>query len=277
MARFAIMHDITKSSSRQPAIKAETTPDLPGNKPFVRKEASNSKEDHHDERVMAEFTGRQLYKLWGKDIGIEFSPQNRKTSVGAQKSGVDFFGEKSTVDEYGRKDTTLYRIDEKCSLYYINGKLNTFALELRGVNRRNEAQTGWFVNEEHTTTHYNFLYPYLTVEKLTPGTLELEQIRGAEGILVRKKTLQEYLEKSGLPLQRLLRLEKELAAKRASGRQEDICPGIHCTVSDNLNEKPFNLIVSKKILLSICEQHFAIDWDGYKIMGRDEKYTPPGG
>lgn len=184
----------------------------------------------------------------------KLSSVQRIYDVEQQKRGIDVIASKEKHTAY---------IDEKAQLYYINKRLPTFAFEL-GFSTESARHTGWLLNDELATTHYFLLW--ISAETSSLAQFSKEKITSVEGIMIRKSDLRKYLDEHGLDYKTLSEVENKLHEKAVTGRHDSPIDGIYFYVSDKkkYSEAPVNLVIGKKILLSIASGHYQIVPKGYR-------------
>ena len=160
----------------------------------------------------------------------------RNTNKKLQISGID------TIFIYGG---IQYCCDEKVAAHYINKPLHTFAFELSFIDRAGQLRDGWFLDNKKQNDCY--LLCWIDEAKVDKPK-SIDDIISGEIILIRKDKLLEYLETVGWDINRLRIKAKEIRFDGNSnfGNLKD--NGVKFSFSNNLVEKPINLIIPRDIL-----------------------------
>lgn len=181
----------------------------------------------------------------------ELTSAQRITDIETQREGIDVIVSKNSWQAL---------IDEKAQLYYINNGLPTFAFEL-GFLLDGRETIGWFLNDELRTDRYFLLWPNATTSDLK--RLTAKDFTAVYGLMIKKKSVQQYLQGIGLSKEHLLRKLHQLRASGTVGKHPSGNSGVYYYVSDpNLySESPINLVISKKILKNIASAAYNIKPD----------------
>ena len=181
----------------------------------------------------------------------ELSSAQRITDIEMQREGIDVIAKKNGWQAL---------IDEKAQLYYINNVLPTFAFEL-GFLLDGHETIGWFLNEELHTDRYFLLWPNATTSDLEH--LTAKDFTLVYGLMIKKKSIQQYLQNLGLSKEHLLKRLHQLRADGDIGKHPSGNSGVYFYVSDpsQYSESPINLVISKKILKSIASAAYNIKPD----------------
>lgn len=132
-----------------------------------------------------------------------------------------------------------YKADEKAAVRWRN--LKTYSLEVSFINRRNEVQEGWFVNEDLENNSYVFVW----VDK--DG--EEESVTLA---VVLKKKLHEYLQSIGWGRESLL--NKSRLIREGNTNLGDInINGCKFSYSERLVEKPVNILLPREKYMKLAD------------------------
>ena len=181
----------------------------------------------------------------------ELSSAQRITYSETQREGIDVIVTKNSWQAF---------IDEKAQLYYINDGLPTFAFEL-GFLLDGRETIGWFLNDALRTDRYFLLWPNATTSDLE--CLTAKDFTSVYGLMIKKKSVQQYLQGIGLSKEHLLRDLHQLRADGTVGKHRSGNSGVYYYVSDpnQYSESPINLVISKSILKNIASAAYNIKPD----------------
>lgn len=160
-------------------------------------------------------------------------------------------------------------VDEKCATNYWDRPLNTFSMELSfdmcdkqsglPIGKRYK---GWFVNPNNISEYYALGY----VSAESKENLIQGQLKSFECILVNKDKIRAYL-KDAMKVTDLTEVEAELQARidagigklnQRGGYFYYPADGIKVVRSEQLAEKPVNIVISKQTLSSLSDIHCII-------------------
>lgn len=201
---------------------------------------SNFKKDINVEREVGKFLDIHLYP----HISNHFF---RVDSKNFQKKGIDLELESKGLE---------YLIDEKCAFYYANKNLQSFTFEL-SFKFNGHIKTGWFLNPELNTTHYNLMWLNTIDSRISPLDITAEQIREIEVMTISKERIQEYLNKLNLSDEKLKILAENQRLKKI--KRNFLNKGIDLIFSNSIPEEPINLKINKVILKELAEQHYKVN------------------
>lgn len=207
--------------------------------------------DMRAEQALAKFLDDHLYHELHKEG--KFTSFQRVTSITEQKQGIDVIAKTAKTAAY---------IDEKAQLHYINQTRPTFAFELEFL-LDGRPMEGWFLNDELKTTHYLLLWPNAKTEDLSQITAA--DFTKVEGMMISKAKMKSYLEALGINNDFLKDVTRRLRKKGVTGPQHTAYDGIKFYVSPatEYRENPVNMVISKKVLLKICDAHYMITQAGF--------------
>lgn len=171
----------------------------------------------------------------------------------AQRRGIDMI----------LRDTNgeIYYIDEKSQTTYLNNPLPTFAFEIsyesNGVTKK-----GWLVDEDIKTTHYILVYPGSESIKTYRELKNVEDIDFAEIILIDKSRLMKELYKLGINEELLIESAKKISIENPKVSIENVPREFGRLVKSNqLTEKPVNLVIKRTILENIASAIWKVHKD----------------
>lgn len=155
-------------------------------------------------------------------------------------------------------DDREFRVDEKAQLYYLNKDLPTFAFEINFL-RSGWPTTGWLCNDTLKTDLYLLIWPFAKQDD--PKGIRADQFTKADCLLIQKKAILRFLEKNGLPIERMMRDAKKIREEGKTGKLPiEGVRGIYYYASNpnRYREAPINVVISKKHLLSIKQRRYIV-------------------
>lgn len=195
------------------------------------------KSDAEKERILNVFLDKYLFRQ------KYFSNVDRKTDIENQINGIDV---QLDIDDLNLKNIN---IDEKAQLHYLDGGLPTFAFELIFRNRNLDFVLGWLMDATKLTTHYLL---YFVKTKDGKSLNNVEDIIYVEYLLISKIKLIKYLEEEDLTQTKLTQMAYELKNKESGAHHKSNQLPYYFFYSDQLAEKPVNLIIRKKKLYELA-------------------------
>jgi len=213
---------------------------------------STFSQDLNQERIMSRYLDNHLY-----NSGV-FEKCQRTDNMDEQDGGCDIVLTSSFWNIHECK------VDEKAQLTYFNKDQATFAFELfyqkESSNGQYETRVGWFLNENKINEAYLLVWPFSNSSAKSGkiDNLRYEDIAGIRYLIVKKNKLIKYLENKGLTRERLLKSAQYYFKQRQSLLGERMYPreydkDVYYTRSDNLNEKPVNLVIKRDILWILAD------------------------
>jgi hypothetical protein len=146
-----------------------------------------------------------------------------------------------------------YKIDEKAQLHYLNTDLPTFALEIDYL-KDGRLMKGWLYNPEKATEAYAFVFSI----HLIKGKINLKEeadIDSCEVILISRIRLVLALSMLDLNFGICREHSKQLRKDENENKMEHIRSGFNFQISNQLSERPVNLIVKKTFLEKIGKKY----------------------
>lgn len=212
------------------------------------------KTDMEGEKKVSEFLDTFFYNLLNQPF---YRNHNDKE---LQYKGVDI---QFNIPNIGYK----YICDEKCSLYWANKNLQTFALEIDYINNGGNLHTGWLLDKTHINNSYNFIYldsvhddeGDYDVDKFKPSHIEKTTC-----YIVRKDILHKYLNGLGWDREALLNKAKEI--RETNGKCEMCYPAensinnIKFHINLKTQEKSVNILVTRKALEKLADFIYTYDF-----------------
>ena len=157
--------------------------------------------------------------------------------------------QRNGIDLTLSRDGYSFLVDEKAQLGYIGRSLPCFALEINSYGPDGRLRTGWLFDEQKKTEVYAFVFDIrLHAEKTRIDTPE--EVAGASIVLVNRHRLINHLERGGLDRFTLTRQAEEMRRTGALRRYVPE-PGWKLAYSEQLAERPVNLLVKRKFLMTI--------------------------
>lgn len=201
--------------------------------------ASTRQLDNLSEKAINTFLSKFFYNKLFKEVRFE-------TDKAQQIAGVDVTADGLLIDNKAMSSPN-----------YINNPKNTFILELLVHSDICGEYLGWFLNPDIVTTHYLFVWiPEANVPSGGRIT-DSRQIKKLEVMLVDKSLMRHIIE-THCSNERLLQVAHNMVAKdvrnmsiRELGNHN--CP--YFVYSNQLNEKPVNLVVPKNWLKWAAIKH----------------------
>ena len=201
------------------------------------------KKDDEDSRKVSNVVDKYVYS------SDTFSDTGRTWDYKTQISGVDAWFSTSAF---------TYQCDEKCSVYWMNKNLETFALELSAYSpKKNHRYPGWFMQKSKCDS-YAFIY----INKCdgTIDDFQEKDIKEIEYILVRKSALVNYLNCIGYTYDRLKEINYDLVYNQARmEKYKDKDYNIRFTYMPwKFKEKAVNLLIPRETLRFLSDYNAVI-------------------
>lgn len=157
------------------------------------------------------------------------------------------------VDAIFTYNGQTYHCDEKAAVNWIGKHLPTFSMELTFIDRANKLADGWFVKEGSKTDSYLFMW--------------LDDVY--EIALVRKRDIENYLERLGWDIDKLYRKAEKIRYEddRKFGFLNE--NGCKFSFSDYMPEEPVNVLVPRKELvrMAVYTNKFPYEEEDKKVFG----------
>ncbi|WP_431127045.1 hypothetical protein [Flagellimonas flava] len=193
---------------------------------------SNFKDDLSRERLFSHFLDGQYQKC------LKYYSFKRTSNIEEQLLGVDLtFTHKQTG--------SVYHIDEKAQLDYLNTNLPTFAFELC-YEKDGEQKIGWFLDVNKKTDFYSLITGIYADEKDCFTTCNIT--------FVNRKKLLDFLNSKGITREKMMRLthsQPHYHGKMQLENLDSFSEGYLFFSRRNKIEKPVNLILKLELLYSI--------------------------
>lgn len=203
---------------------------------------SNRVMDSRGERAIGLFLDKYFYpKLvsMGRVKSVE-----RIYDASLQKKGIDIVVSGNI------------KVDEKTQLYYINKPLDTFIFEIDyWKTESGSIIDGWFISKTNETDIYLLLWINKARTSMI-NRLVSEDFIEVEACILSKKKVKEYIQRQGLTDGRLKEISKQM--RKDAKKYWDISDECHLSFSQQLEEKPVNLVVKKRVLEELCEGMYLI-------------------
>ena len=156
-------------------------------------------------------------------------------------------------------------VKAQASAKYINKPVPTFVQELLYTAKNRTEHIGWFLDDTLTDTYVDvWIHAANTNERGMPESPD--DIIDVEVMFVDKVPLVAYLESKGYTAEVLLKRAREM---RSVGyyRQDSVLPDqddneMWLSYSDDLAEKPVNLVIKKRVLRKFATKHVRVTKSG---------------
>ncbi len=194
--------------------------------------------DMHVERVIAQYLDEHLYN------DGRFSRHDRTDGREEQLKGSDII---ISVPSLGIKDAV---VDEKAITHYMTRQLPTFALELSFLSQSGNVVEGWLTDTEKVTDYYLMMWPLAT----KPWSIEIQDIKSIEYMLVRRADILQWLACQGYTLDKLKEKARIIRETITENGAIDKVNGkdFWFFLTTKLTECPINVVIRKKIYESLA-------------------------
>lgn len=196
-----------------------------------------SKLRNEDERLMGVVNDLLDHCVYSKPC---FSSVVRCNDTDEQRSGVDI---------RFKYDGHEYICDEKAAVRYINKTLNTFSFELSFINRKGEIGNGWLISEREKNDSFMLVW----VNKANSDhPKSYRDIVDAEWMLIPRRAVMLYIEKSGYDTPRLITKDESIRLENDTNFGDMRVDGLKFSYSLQLIEEPINVIIPRYQLRHIA-------------------------
>ena len=194
--------------------------------------------DMHVERVIAQYLDEHLYN------DVRFTRHDRTDGREEQLKGSDII---ISVSSLGIKDAI---VDEKAITHYMTRQLPTFALELSFLSQSGNVVEGWLTDTEKVTEYYLMMWPLAT----KPWTIEIQDIKSIEYMLVKRSDILQWLASQGYTLDKLKEKANVIRETITENGAIDKVNGkdFWFFLTTKLAECPINVVIRKKIYESLA-------------------------
>lgn len=194
--------------------------------------------DMHVERVIAQYLDEHLYN------DGRFTRHDRTDGREEQLKGSDII---ISVPSLGIKDAI---VDEKAITHYMIRQLPTFALELSFLSQSGNVVEGWLTDTEKVTEYYLMMWPLAT----KPWTIEIQDIKSIEYMLVKRSDILQWLANQGYTLDKLKEKANIIRETVTENGAIDKVNGndFWFFLTTKLAECPINVVIRKKVYESIA-------------------------
>ena len=189
--------------------------------------------DMHVERVIAQYLDEHLYN------DGRFTRHDRTDGREEQLKGSDII---ISVPSLGIKDAI---VDEKAITHYMIRQLPTFALELSFLSQSGNVVEGWLTDTEKVTEYYLMMWPLAT----KPWTIEIQDIKSIEYMLVKRSDILQWLASQGYTLDKLKEKANVIRETITENGAIDKVNGkdFWFFLTTKLAECPINVVIRKKV------------------------------
>ena len=194
--------------------------------------------DMHVERVIAQYLDEHLYN------DGRFTRHDRTDGREEQLKGSDII---ISVPSQGIKDAI---VDEKAITHYMIRQLPTFALELSFLSQSGNVVEGWLTDTEKVTEYYLMMCPLAT----KPWTIEIQDIKSIEYMLVKRSDILQWLASQGYTLDKLKEKANVIRETITENGAIDKVNGkdFWFFLTTKLAECPINVVIRKKVYESLA-------------------------
>ena len=194
--------------------------------------------DMHIERVIAQYLDEHLYN------DGRFTRHDRTDGREEQLKGSDII---ISVPSLGIKDAI---VDEKAITHYMIRQLPTFALELSFLSQSGNVVEGWLTDTEKVTEYYLMMWPLAT----KPWTIEIQDIKSIEYMLVKRSDILQWLASQGYTLDKLKEKANVIRETITENGAIDKVNGkdFWFFLTTKLAECPINVVIRKKVYESLA-------------------------
>ena len=194
--------------------------------------------DMHVERVIAQYLDEHLYN------DGRFTRHDRTDGREEQLNGSDII---ISVPSLGIKDAI---VDEKAITHYMIRQLPTFALELSFLSQSGNVVEGWLTDTEKVTEYYLMMWPLAT----KPWTIEIQDIKSIEYMLVKRSDILQWLASQGYTLDKLKEKANVIRETITENGAIDKVNGkdFWFFLTTKLAECPINVVIRKKVYESLA-------------------------
>jgi hypothetical protein len=205
------------------------------------------KRDMRAEQELAKYLDSQLYPfVLGNGVSY-----NRNHDLERQYRGSDI---EFTVD--GK----LVVMDEKGQLNYINNNKHSYILEIGYYDAGNNWHDGWLIDRNMINHGYILVFPNAKTTDL--DTIVSSDFRETTCLFVDKTKILNYLDSIGLSIDRLKNISLDVKNSGNVGYIEyPDSKDVFFYVSNGLNEKPLNIVVSRKVLDVLAYRIYNINYN----------------
>ena len=194
--------------------------------------------DMHVERVIAQYLDEHLYN------DGRFTRHDRTDGREEQLKGSDII---ISVPSLGIKDAIVH---EKAITHYMIRQLPTFALELSFLSQSGNVVEGWLTDTEKVTEYYLMMWPLAT----KPWTIEIQDIKSIEYMLVKRSDILQWLASQGYTLDKLKEKANVIRETITENGAIDKVNGkdFWFFLTTKLAECPINVVIRKKVYESLA-------------------------
>ena len=189
--------------------------------------------DEHSEKIVSQFLQKYFY------------PSLNPTSI---EIVDDKCRQVKGIDIILNLNNKIYTIDEKTTVRYV--KLPTFSLELEFINRNNKLQQGWLLDNSKINDYYLFAW----LEELNdPIIVNIDSIKSMDVAIVNKNNIINYLNSLGWTKDNLQKKTNKIRSNPNENLGNFKDNGCKFSISNNLREKPINVLLKKTTYKEIAD------------------------
>lgn len=176
----------------------------------------------------------KVYEFLDKNFyNTEVTNFERVTDKLRQVSGID------VIFDIGDKH---YIADEKAAVRYRN--LKTYTLELSFINKNNETQDGWLINEGQVNNSYVFVW-------IDKDEFEQESVTAA---VIMKDKILDYLKNKGWTKENLVKKMNYIREGKQTYTGDIYQDGCKFIFSKQLVEQPINIQLPRSVYMKLADK-----------------------
>lgn len=199
----------------------------------MRETSKLRKEDEHISELVSDLLDKYFY--------IKFKEFSRINNTILQTSGIDIV--------FKGKHGKNYLCDEKAAVQWINKPLHTYAFEVSYINRANEIQKGWLLDEQMVNNIY--LCIYIDEAKVAKPS-SIEDFIQLTIDAVEKKVILGYFESIGFTKEKLLAKADKVRCNEDEPLGDIYENGCRFVISREFVEQPVNVLISRRKLVELA-------------------------
>lgn len=191
------------------------------------------KTDEKNSNIVTEWLEKNLYS-------VHTTEYSKKDDLENQIKGIDCTFKIDGIE---------YKCDEKAAVAFINKPLHTFAFELSFINKFNQIQDGWLLNDDLETDIYGLVWIDKAKSNILTSIDDIEEVTTA---YIKKKDILQYLEDLGWSIDNLYRKSDAIRENNGDVYMGNIFKnGCKFAYSKQLVEKPINVLIPREKLIEM--------------------------
>lgn len=165
------------------------------------------------------------------------------------------------IDSIFKLNDELYICDEKSAIRYANKNLQTFSIELCFINKTDNLNVGWFLNDKNINNSYLFIWIDKAIVNEFNLFKSIDDLKKVEIALVKKDKIRKYLDDLGWNKENLLKKCERILENEHENLTSKDFPDIKFSFSKKLVEKPVNILIKRNKLLELSDFKLLINKD----------------